>query len=189
MRFGGAAGILLALTSWGAVVSYVTAAQGGTHAVGVQVFQLLYALAAVWALFAVVSVHQVARAQGDAWSFFATLVGVLAAAGTVASALYTVSYIRLNAALPVISPVDPLHVVTFGLTGLWFLVANLLLGRTRLPRGLVALGFVAAAALFAGFLGALAGNAALVTAAGILAGALGGPLYWLWLGVVLRRVA
>ncbi len=188
VRFGGAAGILLALTSWSAVASYVTVAQGGAQAVGVQVFQLLYALVAVWALFAVVAVHQVARAQGEAWSFFATLVGVAASLGTMASALYTVAYVRANMALPDIPPVDPLHLATFGLTGLWFLVANVLLWRARLPRPLVALGFVAAADLLGGFVAALAGNEALVTAAALVAGAAGGPIYWLWLGVALRRL-
>lgn len=167
---------------------YVTVAQGGTQVVGMQVFQLLYALVGVWALFGIVAVHHAVRERGEAWSFFAALVGVTASVGTTASALYTVAYIRVSAALPAVSPVDPLHLLTFGLTGLWFLVASLLLWRARLPRPLVALGFVAAADLLGGFVAALAGNDGLVTAAALVAGAAAVPVYWLWLGVLLRRL-
>ena len=189
MRFGGLAGILLALTSWSAVGVYFTVAKGGTDRVGVQVFQLLYALIAVWSLFGIVAVHWRARAASEAWSTFAMLIGVTAAVGTVAAAVYEVANVRANAALANPSPVDPLHVMTFGLTGLWFLVANLLLRRTATPRPLVALGFVAAADLFAGFFGALSDSAGVVTLAGLVAGAVGGPIYWLWLGLDLRRKA
>jgi len=189
IRFGGAAGILLALTSLAAVVAYFTVAAGGAHVVGVQVFQLLYALVAVWALFGIVAVHQIARRHGEAWSFFATVVGVVASVATAAGALYTVAYIRVHTALPDIVPVDPLHLASFALTGVWFLVANALLWHSPLPRPLVGLGFVAAFDLAAGFVGALSGNADLVTIASLVAGALGGPLYWLWLGILLRRLA
>ncbi len=189
MRFGGLAGMLLALTSWAAVVAYVTVAKAGTDRVGMQVFELLYALVAVWSLFAVVAVHQRTRLTGEAWSLFATLIGVAAGVGTVVAATYEVASVRTNAALSSPSPVDPLHVLTFGLTGLWFLVANLLLRRTATPRVLVLLGFVAAADLFLGFFGALSDSASLVTLASIVAGGVGGPIYWLWLGLDLRRHA
>src|SRR6266545_675145 len=53
VRFGGLAGILLALTSWLAVFTYYTTAKGGADVVGVGVFQLLYALTAFWALFGI----------------------------------------------------------------------------------------------------------------------------------------
>jgi len=168
---------------------YFTVAKGGTDRVGVQVFQLLYALIAVWSLFGIVAVHWRARTASEAWSTCAMLIGVTAAVGTIAAAVYEVANVRANAALANPSPVDPLHVMTFGLTGLWFLIANLLLLRTATPRLLVALGFVAAADLFAGFFGALSDSAGMVTLAGLVAGAVGGPIYWLWLGLDLRRKA
>ncbi len=189
VRFGGLAGILLALTAWSAVVAYYTVAKGGQDRVGMQVFQFLYAFTAVWSLFAVVAVYYRARAAGEAWSFFATLVGVAAAAGTLAAGLYDVANIRVNAALASPSPANPLGVMNFGLTGLWFLVANLLLWRTATPHLLVALGFVAAADLLLGFLASLSDAAGLATLAALVAGAVGGPLYWLWLGLELRRGA
>jgi len=195
IRFGGLAGILLAITSWAAVVAYYTVAGGGQDVVGLQVFQFLYGLIAFWALFGIVAVYWVIRTQGEAWAFFATLVGVVASIGTLSASLYQIAAIRAallansGAAPSGASPTDPLSVMTFGLTGLWFLVANILLWRAAMPRLLVLLGFVAVADLFAGFFGSLSGLDGLVTLAGIVAGAVGGPLYWLWLGIHLRRMA
>ncbi len=196
VRFGGLAGILLAITSWAAVILYYTAAAGGQDLVGLETFRLLYALTAFWALFGIVAVHWVVRSQGEAWSFFAALVGVVASIGTTASSLYQVAATRTflvdSPGRPVAaaaSPTDPLNLMTFGLTGLWFLIVNPLLWRARFPRPLVALGFVAVADLLVGFLGALSAQDALVTPAAVVAGAVGGPLYWLWLGIALRRRA
>ena len=196
VRFGGLAGILLAITSWSAVVAYYTVAKGGTDLVGMQVFDFLYALTAFWALFAIVAVYWVIRPQGEAWSFFATLVGVVASTGTMTASLYRIAAIRdallanATSAPSGASPTDPLSVMTFGLTGLWFLIANVFLWRmSAMPRLLVLLGFVAVADLFAGYFGSLSGLDGLVTLAGIVAGAVGGPLYWLWLGLRLRRMA
>ena len=194
VRFGGLAGILLAITSWAAVASYYLVANQGQDAVGLQVFQLLYGLIGFWALFGIVAVYWVTRSQGEAWSFFATLVGLGASLFTITSALWGVSVIRELITRPELrtpnaSPTDPLNVMTFGLTGLWFLLANILLYRARYPRLLVLLGFVAVADLFAGFVAALSGDTRIVTYAGIVAGAAGGPLYWLWLGFLLRRRA
>jgi len=192
VRFGGLAGILLAITSWAAVISYYTVAKAGADAIGLQVFQLLYGLIAFWALFGIVAVYWVVRSQGEAWSLFATLVGVGASLGTITSSIYGAAVIREVAAkpglvTPTASPTDPLSVMTFALTGLWFLIANVLLWKAAYPRLLVFLGFVAVADLFVGFFAALSGNAPVLTYAGIVAGAVGGPLYWLWLSILLRR--
>lgn len=184
--------MLLAVTSWAAVAVYYTAAQGGQDLVGLETFRLLYALIAFWALFGIVAVHYVTRTRGEAWSFFATLVGVVASAGTITASLYQVAGLRAALLDPTLktsiaSPTDPLAVMSFALTGLWFLIANLLLWRAGYPRLLVVLGFVAAADLLLGFLGALSAQDSVVTIAAVIAGAVGGPLYWLWLGIVLRR--
>lgn len=192
VRFGGLAGILLAITSWAAVGAYYTLARGGQDVIGLQIFQLLYALIAFWALFGIVAVHWTVRQYGEAWSFFATLVGVVASTSTIASSLYGAAILRELIAHPELrapntAPTDPLNVMTFALTGLWFLIADLLLWRARFPRLLVALGLVAVADLFIGFFASLSGRADLVNLCGVVAGAIGGPLYWLWLGIRLRR--
>ena len=189
VRFGGLAAILLALTSWAAVVAYATLVQPGDARLGLQIFQFLYALVAFWALFSIVAVYYRARSAGEAWAFFATLVGVAASVGTMVGAMYEVANLRQNPPLAGVSPANPLGVMSFGLTGLWFLVANLLLWRTATPRVLVLLGFVAAADLFAGFVAGLSENGGVVYLAALIAGAVGGPIYWLWLGRRLRRDA
>ena len=192
MRFGGLAGVLLALTSWAAVAAYYLVAKGGADVVGLQVFQLLYALIGFWSLFGIVAVYWITRPVGEAWSFFGTLVGIGAALGTITSSLYGVAVLRELIQRPELHtpnapPTDPLNVMTFALTGLWFLIANLLLWRGGWPPLLVLLGFVAVADLFVGFIAALSGDARIVTYAGLVAGAVGGPLYWLWLGILIRR--
>ena len=198
IRFGGLAGILLAITSWAAVVVYYTVAQRGQDVVGIQIFQFFYFLIALWALFGIVAVYWVIRTQGEAWSFFATLVGAIASVGTMTSALYQIAATRALLAVPpnvakdlpaTVAGTDPLGIATFGLTGLWFLIANILLWRAGWPRLLVLLGFVAVADLFAGFIASLGSSAQVTTLAGLVAGAVGGPIYWLCLGLRLRRIA
>ena len=189
VRFGGLAGILLALTSWAAVLAYAAFVQPPNAGLGMQIFQFLYALIAFWALFAIVAVYYRMRTVGEAWAFFATLVGVAASVGTMAAAMYEVASLRQNPPLVGVSPTNPLGVMSFGLTGLWFLIANLLLWRTPTPRPLVLLGFVAAADLFVGFVGGLSENGGVVYLAALIAGGVGGPIYWFWLGRRLRRDA
>lgn len=187
VRFGGLAAILLALTSWAAVLAYATLVQPDDPRLGLQIFQFLYAVIAFWALFAIVAVYYRVRSAGEAWAFFATLVGVAASVGTMIAATYEIANLRQNPPLSAVSPTNPLGVMSFGLTGLWFLIANLLLWRTTTPRLLVVLGFVAAADLFAGFVASLSENGGVVYLASLIAGAIGGPIYWLWLGRQLRR--
>jgi len=189
VRFGGLAAILLALTSWAAVLAFATVVRPDDPGIGLQIFQFLYALVAFWALFAIVAVYYRMRSVGEAWAFFATLIGVVASVGTMVAAMYVVVNMRLNPPLASVSPTNPVGVLSFGLTGLWFLIANLLLWRTTTPRVLVLLGFVAAADLFAGFVAGLSENAGFVYLSSLIAGAIGGPIYWLWFGRLLRRDA
>lgn len=198
IRFGGLAAILLGLTSWGAVLAYATLAQPdadpqltelGNLRLGMQVFQFLYGLVAFWALFAIVAVYYRVRSVGEAWAFFATLVGVAAAVGTMVAAVYEVANLRVSPASVAPSGANPLGLMSFGLTGLWFVIANLLLWRTKVPRVLALLGLATAAALLWGFVAALSLNGGVVYLATVFAGAVGGPIYWLWLGRQLRRDA
>ena len=198
IRFGGLAAILLGLTSWGAVLAYATLAQPvadpqltelGNLRLGMQVFQFLYGLVAFWALFAIVAVYYRVRSVGEAWAFFATLVGVAAAVGTMVAAVYEVANLRTSPVSVAPSEANPLGLMSFGLTGLWFVIANLLLWRTKVPRVLALLGLVTAAALLWGFVAALSLNGGVVYLATVFAGAIGGPIYWLWLGRQLRRDA
>jgi hypothetical protein len=217
IRFGGLAGILLAVTSWSSVAEYyalvpraqqlpITDANAylvSLHAdpTGTLIFNGLYALLAFWALIGIVASYYRVRQAGEAWTLFATLVGAVAAVGTIANGIYQLANLRYLGSLATSNPPDalvttlfnaqpptnPLGVMTFALTGLWFLVVAVLMLRTDLPKLLAVLGFVAVADLFFGFISALAGDATLPTYAALIAGGVGGPLFWLWYGILLLR--
>lgn len=219
VRAGGLAGILLALTSWVAVVVYytlvpavqrlpLTVSRGafakslGQDAFGLELFNGLIALLALCSLFGVAAMYRRTRGAGEAWSFFATVLGMIAAAGWLAASVYDIASIQLvsvysgNAValdeqvryvVDGPSPVNPLNAMTLGLTSIWFLVTALLMPRSGFPRLLQVLGFVAFADLLAGFVASLFGISLLSIAARVIAGGVGGPLFWLWLGVLLWR--
>ncbi len=213
VRFGGTAGILLAITAWVAVVEYyalVPAAQRlpiasvndylGSLAkdnTGLLLFNGLYALTALWALIGTVALYWYLRAKGEAWMLFATLVGVFASAGTIVSSLADVARLQFIAAAPSAtdfayrepSAINPFGVMTFGLTAIWFLIIAFVMLRSDLPRLLAILGLVAFLDLFGGFVASLLGIGSASLVASIVAGAVGGPIFWLWLGVLLYRRA
>ncbi len=187
VRFGGIAGILLAVTSWAAVVEYY-ALSGG------ELFNWLYALIAVWATVGIVAFYVRIRSTGEAWAFFATLVGTVASLATIAGSLYQSALLRAVAhgtlpqgALDAPSAANPFSVWTFGVTSVWFLVAALLMWRAAFPRPLALLGLVVSADLLVGFAATALGVDWLSLLAGIVAGAVGGPIFWLWLGILLLR--
>lgn len=217
IRFGGLAGILLAITSWLSVAEYyvlIPAAQQlpvrdvdaylaslAQTRIGTIAFNGLYGLIAFLALFGIVAMYYRLRAVNEGWAFFATLIGVVASIGTLANAVYQVAQLRylVSAAsanlafaraeyfLP--SPINPLGVMTFALTGLWFLIAAVLMLRTNFPKLLGYLGLIAFLDLAAGFIGSVAGAGMVALIASLIAGAVGGPIFWLWLGLLLRREA
>src|SRR5579871_4735028 len=141
IRFGGVAGILLAVTSWASVVEYfalvpkaqqlpvtdVNAYLVSLHAdpTGTLIFNGLYALLAFWALVGIIASYYRIREAGEAWTFFATLVGAIAAVGTILNGIYQLANLRYlgsiytpNAADTVTTlfqaqpPTNPLGVVT-----------------------------------------------------------------------------
>ncbi|HLV97602.1 MAG TPA: hypothetical protein VKT82_02895 [Ktedonobacterales bacterium] len=217
IRFGGVAGILLAVTSWASVVEYfalvpkaqqlpvtdVNAYLVSLHAdpTGTLIFNGLYALLAFWALVGLIASYYRLRETAEAWAFFATLVAAVASVGTIANGLYQLANLRYLGSLATSNPPDalvtalynaplptnPVGIMTFGLTGVWFLVVAVLMLRANLPKLLAVIGFVAVADLFFGFIASLAGNATLPTYAALIAGGVGGPIFWLWHGILLLR--
>jgi len=217
VRFGGLSGILLALTAWAAVAVYfltVPLAQqqpiadlGGFVAsltqnpTGTLLYTGLYALTAFWSIGATIGVYYVVRKSGEAWAFFAVVVGAINAVGWLLTGLAQLANLRYIASLPggaavdvartlLIAPlpVNPFNLMTSGLTAIWFLVTALLILRTGgMPKLLGYLGLVAFADLAVGFAASLAGVAAVPTITAIIAGAAGGPIFWLWLGLRLWR--
>lgn len=219
VRAGGLAGVLLALTSWTAVAVYYTlvpteqrlpltvsrgafASSLAASPQGLEIFDGLIGLTALWSLIGVGATYWRTRRAGEAWAFFATVLGMIAAAAWLAASVYDVAAVQLAAAsagsagaldqqvryiLDGPSPVNPLNVLTLGLTSIWFLVTALLMPRGGFPRLLQVLGFVAFADLAVGFVASLFGFTAVSIAARVIAGGVGGPLFWLWLGILLWR--
>jgi hypothetical protein len=141
------------------------------------------------------------RALGEAWAFFATLVGAIAAVGTVLSSVYQFATLQYPAAHPALgeqaaptfdapSPVNPLGLMGFALTAIWFLVIGLFfLHGANQPRLLGVLAVIAFADLIVGFVASVAGIAPVTLGAALIAGAVGGPIFWLWQGLRLWRDA
>lgn len=214
LRVGALAGFVIAISAWLAVIVYfalVPAAQQlpvtdveaylaslAESPTGSFLFNGLVAINAFGALVGTVAVYYRVRQAGEAWSFFAVLVGAISAAGWLTSSLYQVSnlgYIvsiysedtveTARAAFSAPSPVNPFNLMTGGLVAVWFLVIALLMLRTNLPKLLAYLGLVDFADLTVGFIAALAGSAGLSTITALIAGAVGGPIFWLWFGILL----
>jgi len=81
-------------------------------------------------------------------------------------------------------------VMSFALTAIWFLVIGLFFLRgANQPRLLGVLALVAFADLAVGFAAAIAGNQTIMLAAALIAGAVGGPIFWIWQGLRLWRDA
>jgi hypothetical protein len=217
IRLGGLAGILLAFGSLTAVAIYYTLVPAAQHMpitdangylaslaqdpTGTLLFQGGYAFIAFCALVGIIATYFRVRQLGEAWALFATLIGAIAAAATVLSSVYQFANLQYLAAHPALgqqaaatfdapSPVNPLGVMGFALTAIWFLVIGLFFLRgVNQPRLLGVLALVAFADLIVGFVASVVGISSLMLGAALIAGAVGGPLFWLWQGLRLWRAA
>jgi hypothetical protein len=215
VRFGGLAGILLAITSWTTVAVFYTLVPPAQRAPvtdvnaflqslaqtsdGTQLYNGLYALIAVWAFVGIAAMYHKVREVNEAWASFATVLALIAAFMTVLNRLQQVAEYRYLATLyastkdlaialySAPAPLNPLNAITMGLTAPWFLIISILMLRTDLPKLLAYLGFVAFADLVVGFIASLVGVQMLSIIAAVIAGAVGGPIFWLWLGALLWR--
>lgn len=95
-----------------------------------------------------------------------------------------------RAAVALIGPLslDPQFCMSYGLTGLWFIVLNWLTSRSdRLPRFLAYLGFVAGIASWLVVAGSFLGNGGLETA-GFVLSRFTLIIWYVWTGSVLRQL-
>lgn len=91
------------------------------------------------------------------------------------------------------SEIDPRGLLSFAFTGIGLLIASWLIVRSgSLPRGLGYLGYLAAALLLVIYLGRLVildPTSLLVAGPAAIAGFIVNPLWYIWLGLALRRPA
>jgi hypothetical protein len=178
---------------------------------GVQSTNFLMALGGLLAFAAVIAIFQRLRGTSEAWARLALWLGMF---GALLSALHGWSDLignptladafnqgdaskaaaTLIANLP--STVDPRGVGTFGLTGLFVLIIGLLLYRTEgMPRRLAYVALISSLLLGLTFLGTVAYASGLGIAlarylflvAGPLQTVIAGPLFYAWIGIILRR--
>jgi hypothetical protein len=115
-------------------------------------------------------------ALGAGWALLSATHGAFAAIGDVQG------FADLD-----LAPTDPRGFATFGLAGLWTLVAGLEMRvRAGYPRNLAWLGVASGVDLIALFVATLVGSTALILVTGGLASVVLGPAFWIWTGRFLR---
>jgi hypothetical protein len=158
---------------------------------------LFLTLAGLLSSAALVAVYQRLRDTDEAFALWALLVGLVGAAGSMlhggydlANAINSPEVIPAN--LPILpSQIDPRGLGTFGLAGIGLFVFAWLMGHgSGVPRGLGYLGYLLSVLLVVVFLGRLtvlqATNPLLLIPA-LLTGFVVNPVWYVWLGIALRR--
>jgi hypothetical protein len=198
-RFGGLCAFLAGIGGLGYSVSFVIISKSAPDVSNVlsPLFLLIGGLLSSAVLLAL---YQRLRENEATFALWAALLGTLAALGSAAHGGYDLAnainppalsadfQTNLNA-LP--SQIDPRGLLTFGVTGLAFLIFAWLIVRSGLlPRGLGYLGYALGILLVIVYLGRLIllqpSNLFLLGAAG-LTGFVLAPIWYIWLGLVFWR--
>lgn len=216
MRLGGILGILIAVDSLLAVLVYfllVPAAQRlipfqGADAFlaslaanpgALQLYSFLYALLPVLNLLPITAVYFRLRHTSETWSLFALLLGMIGAFFWMVYGFQQMEQYRYLAALYPTNPtlatalfdapqiLNPFNGVAGGFISFWFLLTGLLLLKTDASKLLAAVAFIAFADLFVGFIAPLAGLPEVANYTAGIAGAVGGPLFWILAGLDLLK--
>jgi hypothetical protein len=188
-RFAGLCAVLAGFGSLLYAVSFVILKSGALSAL----FLLLGGLLTTVLFASLYSRLRAVSAPFALWAFLLALIGQLGAVihggYDLANALNPQPVSAQLASLP--SAIDPRGLLTFGLTGIGLLVIARLMGLGQLfPRALSSLGYLLAILLIALYLGRLIllnpANPLLLGTA-LLSGFIVGPLWYIWLGLVLLR--
>jgi hypothetical protein len=189
-QFGGWMAILAAVAGFLYAVSFVVLKN-----------QLLYALfltlLGIYAFAALIAVFHRVRETDAAYALLALLFGLVGAAGTAIHGGYDLSNaINPPASVPaglldLPSQVDPRGLLTFGFTGVGLFVFAWLITRTAaFPKTLGYLGYLSAilfVILYLGRLIVLNPANPIILVPVLLNGFIVSPLFYLWLGIALRR--
>jgi hypothetical protein len=181
----GAAGLVYA-------VAFVTLLRGaGRVAVGASGILLL--VGGLLSTAVLVAVYERVRAWSGPFALWGLVLGSVAAIGSAAHGAFdlanAIDQPRRNVGIP--NPVDPRGFLTFGMTAVAVLVLAWLILRSGVfPRGLAYVGFALSPLLLVTYLGRLIlldPKRPVLLVAALLTGFVLNPLWYLWLGIELRR--
>lgn len=166
-----------------------------------QLYYFLYALNPVLTLLPVMAVYFRLRHTGEMWTLFALFLGMIGAFLWMLFGFQQLEQFRFLGALYAVNPLaallqfnapqllNPFNSVAGGFISIWFLLTGLMLLRTDASKLLALVAFVAFADLLAGFLAPLAGFPEIARYTAGIAGAVGGPLFWILMGLDLLKHA
>lgn len=164
-----------------------------------QLYYLLYALNPVLTLLPVMAVYFRLRHTGEAWSLFALFMGMVGAFFWMVFGFQQLELFRFLSVLYTLNPeaallqfnapqlLNPFNGVAGGFISIWFLLTGLMLLKADANKLLVLVAFVAFADLLVGFLAPLAGFPEVARYTAGIAGALGGPWFWILMGLDLLK--
>ena len=158
-------------------------------------YSLLLLLGGLLTTAALLAVYQRLRATDESFALWGVLLGIVAALGSAIHGSYDLAnaFNPVNLTPPVSEPpnaVNPRGFLTFGVAGLSFWIIGWLITRgSQLPRGLGYLAYVSAALLVITYLLRLIvlQVTPLLLAVVVVEGFIVNPLWYIWLGVTLRR--
>ncbi len=134
------------------------------------------------------------RSVDGSFAMLGLLLGLTGAIGTAVHGGYdmAIAINRVTTVTDLPNAIDPRGLLTFGITGLALLVFAWLIARpeSTLPKGLGYLGYVTAALLVILYLARLIvldPTSPLVLVPALLAGFIASPVWYIWLGLNLRR--
>lgn len=162
-----------------------------------------YALGAVFAFGAIPAIADLVRSRHEGWVRWTTGLAYLSFGVTAvetfrlvtATPLWAANYAAGDATVQkaivttdLLLRLDPATWLRFGALGPWFLVVNILALRFGLlPRALTCLGIALGVLTSTTAAGVAFGIGPLVLVSAVLGGALAAPVWFVWIGVVLRR--
>lgn len=216
MRLGGFLGFAIALDALLAVAVYFTLvpvaqrlipyagaeaflASLAQNSSALQAYYFLYALNPVLTLLPVTAVYFRLRHTSEAWSLFALFIGMIGGFFWMVFGFQQLEQFRFLSTLYALNPqmallqfqapqiLNPFNGVAGGFVSIWFLITGLLLLKTNANKLLAIVAFIAFADLMVGFLAPLAGLPEVSRYTAGIAGAIGGPLFWILMGLDLLK--
>ena len=192
-KFAGLCAILTGLVGFLYSVAFIIISRNAP-ALGGLLSWLLLMLGGLLSAVALVALYNRLRETDAAFALLALLLGIVGALGSTIHAGYELANIIHPPTSPELnlpSEVDPRGLVTFGFAGIALFVVAWLIGRgAQFPKGLGYLGYLLAILLVVIYLGRLIvlnATSPVIVVPALLAGFLVNPIWYIWLGLVLRR--